>query len=84
VHIKDLSKLGRPLEKTVIIDNLEENFQLQPNNGILIKSWFYDEEDDVLSKMTPILQQIAWRELKDIRKAIEHYHKNMARKIAIG
>jgi Dullard-like phosphatase family protein len=55
IYIKDLSKLGRPLDKIIIIDNLEENFSLQPNNGILIKAWFDDEEDDVLNRLGPIL-----------------------------
>jgi hypothetical protein len=29
---KDLSKLGRDLSKVIIVDNLKENFRLQPNN----------------------------------------------------
>jgi len=38
--IKDLSKLGRELNRTIIIDNLSSNFRLQPDNGILISSWY--------------------------------------------
>jgi len=42
IYLKDLSKIGKDLTKTVIVDNLPENFSLQPNNGIAIKSWFND------------------------------------------
>ena len=43
--IKDLSKLGRPLEKTIIVDNLAENFILQKDNGIFIQTWLEDPSD---------------------------------------
>lgn len=41
-YLKDLSRIGKDLTKTVIVDNLPENFSMQPHNGIAIKSWFND------------------------------------------
>ena len=55
-YVKDISKLGRDLTKTIIIDNVWENFQLQPNNGIFIKTWTEDLKDTSLSDLTPLLK----------------------------
>ena len=59
VLIKDLSNLGRDLTKTIIVDNIAENFQKQPENGILIKSWFEDPNDDALIELGSLLKIIA-------------------------
>lgn len=56
VYIKDLSKLGRPLQKTIIVDNVAENFSKQPDNGIFIKSWFDDTSDTALIELAPLLK----------------------------
>ena len=58
VFIKDLANLGRDLKKTIIVDNISENFLLQPENGIPIKSWFVDPHDTSLMELAPLLQQI--------------------------
>ena len=58
VFIKDLSYLGRDLDRTIIVDNITENFLLQPDNGITIKSWFDDPDDTCLMDMAPLLSQI--------------------------
>lgn len=55
VYQKDLSKLGRDLSKTLIVDNNAENFQLQPDNGIYIKSWYDDPSDKALLHLAPLL-----------------------------
>ena len=34
VYLKDLSLLGRPLERVIIVDNVAQNFKRQPENGI--------------------------------------------------
>ena len=56
VFIKDLSCLGRDLSKTIIVDNITENFLLQPDNGISIKSWFDDPDDTALADLAPLLR----------------------------
>lgn len=48
VFIKDLSRIGRDLSKTIIIDNIKENFHLQAQNGIHIKHFLGDENDTEL------------------------------------
>jgi len=55
-YIKDLTRIGRPLSRMVIVDNLAENFQLQPENGIMIKSWIGDPYDTALYELAPILK----------------------------
>jgi len=55
VYQKDLSRLGRDLSKTLIVDNNAENFQLQPDNGIYIKSWYDDPDDSALLHLAPLL-----------------------------
>ena len=34
--VKDLSKLGRDLNRTIIVDNMKQNYKNHPNNGIKI------------------------------------------------
>jgi TFIIF-interacting CTD phosphatase-like protein len=37
--VKDLLKVSTDMSKTVIVDNIADNFVLQPDNGIDIKTW---------------------------------------------
>lgn len=78
--IKDLRLLGRDIKKTIIIDNLKENFwSTCPNNGIEIESWYGEDLDDTeLMKLIPVLRAIAENEEKDVRKVIKHYRRDLA------
>ena len=58
VFIKDISLLGRDIKRVIIIDNNAENFQLQSDNGICIKSWFGDHNDVALTIIYPILKSM--------------------------
>ena len=57
-YIKDLSRIGRDMSKVIIVDNVAENFQMQPDNGILIRSWFDDPHDNALLELLPLLKGI--------------------------
>ena len=57
--IKDLTKIGRPLERVIIVDNLAENFlYTTPNNGIWVESWYDDMHDQVLPNLEKFLGEI--------------------------
>ena len=71
--IKDLSNIGRKLSRMIIIDNMPQNFRLQPDNGIYIKPfWGSDNDDDVLFSLSDILTKIA-NEGGDLRDGIKKY-----------
>ena len=71
VFIKDLSKLGRDINKVVIIDNNKDNFSLQPENGLHICSFLGDQEDDELYLLADDLMKIVKGNKKDIRPAVK-------------
>ena len=52
---KDLSRLNRDLSKMLIIDNVKDNFQLQPDNGLHIKDFYDDVNDSELIEILPYL-----------------------------
>ncbi len=54
-----MKKIGRDLSKVIIVDNVSDNFRLQPDNGICIKSWFTDPRDTALRDLIPLLKELA-------------------------
>jgi CTD small phosphatase-like protein 2 len=81
---QDLSRVGRDLSKAIIIDNVYENFQLQTENGILIRSWFDDPDDIALSDLTPLLREVAIKKVDDVRKALKILRDQMMEQINNG
>ena len=69
--VKDLEKLGRDLARTMIVDNLQDNFRLQPNNGIPIKTWNDDMNDNELNHLCKFLKQLYTCQIKDVRYIIK-------------
>jgi TFIIF-interacting CTD phosphatase-like protein len=61
--------LGREISRTIIIDNLKENFEVTtPDNGIWVESWYDDLDDTVLLTLVPFLEQLVIQEVTDVRR----------------
>ena len=80
VFIKDLSKLGRDINKVVIIDNNKDNFSLQPENGLHICSFLGDQNDDELYLLCDDLMKIVKGNKKDLRPAVKEIDEIMKKR----
>ena len=88
--IKDISLIGRDLSKIIIVDNIQQNFKLQKENGILISSfWGEDDDDKVLLQLGRILVSIAIDMIEndydlDIRDEIKKYKEDIIKNVSIS
>ena len=84
-YIKDLSKLGRDIKKTIIIDNNPKYYRLQKNNGICIKPFYGDVVSDrnTLKVLGSILERIRYDadENNDIRDSLKKEQQIINNKI---
>lgn len=68
--VKDLKKLGRDLAKTIIIDDIRNNFAFtSPNNGLVVSMWEGDAKDRQLELLTPMLIDIVKKGV-DVRRIL--------------
>ena len=84
-YIKDLSKIGRNIKEMIIVDNLEKNFRLNPDNGIKISSYFGEintKEDNKLYELLKLLILFYKLKYKDLRMAIKDYKQFILDKIS--
>jgi CTD small phosphatase-like protein 2 len=67
IYLKDLARLGRDLSKTIIVDNIAENFERQEENGIEIRTWVDDLMDNELETMSTFLRALVEAQVRDVR-----------------
>ncbi|XP_072034820.1 CTD small phosphatase-like protein isoform X2 [Amphiura filiformis] len=58
-YIKDLSRLGRRLERIIIVDNSPASYIFHQDNAIPVSSWFDDMSDTELLDILPLLERLA-------------------------
>ena len=73
--MKDLSKIGRDISKTIIVDNLKENFAWHRTNGVNTTSWYDDPNDTELERLVPLLKSIVEEEIDDVRVALKNFRR---------
>lgn len=70
-YVKDLSKLGSDLRRTVLVDNRAISFLLQPQNGIKCLPFRGNDKDRELNKVIlPLLESLSF--LKDVRPTLNN------------
>lgn len=75
-HLKNLEKIDKCLKKTIIVDNLPQNFKLQKQNGIKIDSWYGDMQDTSLYSLYIMLKELVISEPDDVREYLQKQFKN--------
>lgn len=81
---KDLSRIGRDLNRTILLDNVADNFALQTENGIFITTWYDNMNDRELYDLIPLLKGLVEHQVRDVRKTLRSFRDQMLRHIAAG
>ena len=90
IIVKDISLIGRDISKIIIVDNMQQNFKLQKENGILISSfWGEDSNDKALLQLGRILVTIATEMIGnnycyDIRDLISKYKDDILKNVSMN
>jgi len=74
--MKDLSRLGRDLSTTLIVDNIAENFAMQPENGIEILTWTGEPHDRELDTLAGFLRGMVEAGVRDVRPMLKMFNKD--------
>ena len=80
INVKDLSRLGRDLSKIIIIDNIEENYQFQKNNGLNICDFEGDENDNELNYLLEDLLKLVSQPGKNVCNELPAIRRNMQKR----
>ena len=89
-YMKEISRIGRDIKKTIIVDNMAQNFKMEKANGILISSfWGEDSTDKALLYLGRILVCIAVEMMevgfnRDIREELVKYRNDILKQVTMN
>ena len=82
--VKDISLIGRDITKIIIIDDDENCFNLNKENGIKISKFNGDKEDNILFELKKILIVLYKKNYDDIRIALKDFSKDLKNKVSLS
>ena len=74
IYIKELKKLNRDLSDLIILDNSPLAYSFDNDNGLPIKAWYEDKNDNELDKVYTLLEFLS--KVKDVRNFIKKFVNN--------
>ena len=80
IYVKDLRKLGRCLNKVCIIDNNQDSFLFQKENGLEICGFYGDDNDKELFYLQKDLMDIYHDDLDDIKCSLKNIRDKMKKR----
>ncbi|KAJ2657798.1 hypothetical protein GGH99_007047, partial [Coemansia sp. RSA 1285] len=75
-YVKDLSRLGRDVSHSIIIDNSPASYAFHPNNAIGISTWLNDPMDTELRDLIPFLIDLTG--VDDVSAVLSLTHNHMS------
>ena len=88
--MKEIRRIGRDIKRTIIVDNMAQNFKMEKENGILISSfWGEDSNDRALFNLGRILVSIAIEMMevgfkRDIRDVLVKYRDDILKQVTMN
>ncbi|KAJ2481171.1 hypothetical protein IWW56_001947 [Coemansia sp. RSA 2131] len=77
-YVKDLSRLGRDVSQSIIIDNSPASYAFHPNNAIGISTWLNDPMDTELRDLIPFLIDLTTVDDVSAVLSLTHTHASFA------
>eukprot|EP00914_Ancora_sagittata_P026170 GHVO01051584.1.p1 GENE.GHVO01051584.1~~GHVO01051584.1.p1 ORF type:complete len:312 (+),score=66.94 GHVO01051584.1:31-966(+) len=74
VMVKDLKRLGRDMDKIVMVDCDKEAMRLNPDNGLIIRAYDGSPDDRELKTLIPFLRDAAHNKHGSVRDFLGHYN----------